>query len=163
MKKILRITAFCLMAVLVLSCSKQEEKEVDTANAAADYSAPSKLISVEEAKAMQDRYVNTRFNFVTQGLGHQDTREFWWSLDDLEAYMRYVREKSKEQGVETPGIRFYLGAYEPGHKNGTTTLFLVPTKEDSSSGKAMTSETQVNNYEIDPMNESNGGVPPTVY
>ncbi len=122
---------------------------------------PKKCISVDKARELQERWVKSRGKEIERGQGYQDTREFWFSLDELQEYIDYVREESKNQGAENPGIRIYFGAYPPGQNNRSksyTTVFLAPTKEVSNS-----LTTTENNYDIDPLNESNGGVPPTVY
>ena len=126
---------------------------------------PEKCISVEEARKQQDQWVNTRGKEIQRGQGYEDTREFWYSLDELQEYLDYVREKSKEQGVEKPGIRLYLGAYpKTKAKKGFSTIFLAPTKEKSINSEEETTEDgDENNYEREPMNDSQGGWPPTSY
>ncbi|MGY5850568.1 hypothetical protein [Salegentibacter sp. F14] len=125
---------------------------------------PKKCISVEDARKEQDEWVRTRGREIQRGQGYEDTREFWYSLDELQEYLDYVREKSKEQGVEKPGIRFYLGAY-PKTKNekGYTTMFLAPTKEAGGDQESTQEDSDPNNYEIEPMNMTHGGYPPTNY
>lgn len=122
---------------------------------------PQKCISVEKARELQDRWVNSRGREIERGQGYKDTREFWFSLDELQEYIDYVREESQKQGAVNPGIRIYFGSYPPGANNrekSYSTVFLAPTKDVTNSPTST-----VNNYDIDPLNESNGGVPPTVY
>lgn len=126
---------------------------------------PKKLISVEEAKELQKNWVESRGKAIKKGQGHDDTREFWYSLEELQEYLDYVREKSKEQGVEKPGIRIYFGAYpRTNNKKSYSTIFLAPTKEKSgnSEGEPLEDDDN-NNYEIEPLNQNNGGFPPTNY
>lgn len=134
---------------------------------------PKKCISVEEARKEQDEWVNTRGKDIEKCCGYEDTREFWYSLDELQEYLDYVREKSKEQQVENPGIRFYLGAYPTTKKEkGYCTMFLAPTKEASTKRIAIKKSNSIeraedplnsNNYEIDPMNIIRSGRPPINY
>ncbi|HKL36867.1 MAG TPA: hypothetical protein VJ899_11305 [Salegentibacter sp.] len=125
---------------------------------------PKKCISVEEARKEQDEWVNTRGKEIQRGQGYEDTREFWYSVDELQEYLDYVREKSKEQGVEKPGIRFYLGAYpKTKEKKSYTTMFLSPTKEASGDTATSGEDSDPNNYEIEPMNITHGGYPPKDY
>ncbi len=125
---------------------------------------PKKCISVEEARKEQDEWVRTRGKDIKECEGFEDTREFWYSLDELQEYLDYVREKSKEQGVKKPGIRFYLGAYpKTKYKKGYTTMFLAPTKEATGEMEANAEGSEPNNYGIEPMNITHGGNPPTIY
>lgn len=125
---------------------------------------PKKCISVEEARKEQDEWVKTRGKEIERGQGYKDTREFWYSLDELQEYLDYVREKSREQGVEKPGIRIYLGAYPNiKEKKGYTTIFLAPTKEASQQTEVASEDSDPNNYEIEPLNQTHGGFPPTTY
>ncbi|WP_289021360.1 hypothetical protein [uncultured Salegentibacter sp.] len=125
---------------------------------------PKKCISVEEARKEQDEWVKTRGKDIREAEGYEDTREFWYSLDELQEYLDYVREKSKEQGVEKPGIRFYLGAYpKTKEKKSYTTMFLSPTKEAQGDTESTEEDTDPNNYEIEPMNITHGGYPPKDY
>ncbi|WP_424493774.1 hypothetical protein [Salinimicrobium sp. GXAS 041] len=125
---------------------------------------PVKCISVEEARKEQDEWVRTRGKEIERGQGYEDTREFWYSLDELQEYLDYVKEKSKEQGVKRPGIRIYLGAYpKTNGKKSYSTLFLAPTKEAIKSSDDEDDDSDDNNYEIDPLNQNNGGQPPIDY
>lgn len=77
--------------------------------------------------------------------------------------MDYVKEKSREQGVENPGIRIYLGAY-PGNgpERSYSTIFLSPTKK-SSENVENEEDSDLNNYDIEPLNDSQQGWPPKEY
>lgn len=124
---------------------------------------PVKCISIEEARDLQRTWMETRGKAIERGQGFQDTCEFWYSLDELQEYLDYVREKSEEQGVENPGLRIFLGAYKSsGDKNSYSTIFLAPTRENRILGSGEQPE-QENNYEIEPLNETHGGWPPKTY
>ena len=80
--------------------------------------------------------------------------------------MNYVKERSAEQGVKNPGIRIYFGAYPKSSiRKSYATVFLAPTKERSTpiESEDESSVKPDNNYEIDPLNESTGGMPPVTY
>lgn len=125
---------------------------------------PKKCISVDEARKQQDEWVKTRGKDIAKYQGHEDTREFWYSLDELQEYLDYVREKSKEQGVKKPGIRFYLGAYPTtGKEKGYSTMFLAPTKEALEKATTVKGESTSNNYEIEALNTITAGFPPFNY
>ncbi|GHA29601.1 hypothetical protein GCM10007103_08540 [Salinimicrobium marinum] len=125
---------------------------------------PKKCISVEEARNQQNEWVRTRGKDIERGEGYEDTREFWYSLDELQEYLDYVREKSAEQGVKKPGIRFYLGAYPKGeNKKSYSTIFLAATKEKENKDVEDEEGQNENNYEIEPMNTITSGMPPKIY
>jgi len=115
---------------------------------------PEKCISVTEARQLHDNWVNTRAGEIQRLQGFNDTRDFTFSLSDLEEYVQYVKEESVKQGVSNPGIRIYFAAYDS-IKSDRATVFLAPTlgvEEDAD-----------NNYEIDPLNTITGGWPPNNY
>ncbi|SFN59589.1 hypothetical protein [Salegentibacter flavus] len=149
MKNHLKILGLLVITVALFSFLNKEDKS----------ELPSKTITHEAAKEMQDRYVETRYEIITSQLG-PDTREFYWSLEDLEQYLAYVKKESQKQGVKNPGIRIYLGAYGE-EKGGKTTLFFSPTKDVISAENK--GEAPLNNYDILPMNTGSGLWPPGSY
>ncbi|CAN5217687.1 hypothetical protein BH23BAC2_BH23BAC2_20150 [soil metagenome] len=124
---------------------------------------PSKCITVKEAQLQQEQWINTRGEEIERSKKYKDVRDFWYSLEELQEYLDYVREKSKEQGVEKPGIRFYLGAYPESQNKGYATIFLAPTKEKDSSTDSQEVEKDPNNYDIEPLNTIGTGWPPYNY
>ncbi len=127
---------------------------------------PSKCIPVAEAKALQDKWKETRALEIEQAQGYQDTREFWYSLEELQEYLDYVKEQSTAQGINKPGIRIYFGAYaKTSLKKSYATMFLAPTKEKSAiiEGEEENSNNTENNYDIEPLNTVTGGNPPKEY
>lgn len=91
---------------------------------------PKKCISIEEAREYQNNWKETRGREIRNSQGYEDTCEFWYSLDELQEYLDYVREKSAMQGVKYPGLRIYLGAYpKTSDKKSYSALFLLPLKK----------------------------------
>ncbi|SDR67879.1 hypothetical protein [Gramella sp. MAR_2010_147] len=124
---------------------------------------PKKCISKERARELQGDWKNTRAKEIDNAQGYEDTREFWYSLDELQEYLDYVKEESQKQGVKKPGVRIYFGSYpKSNEKKSYATVFLAPTKE-ASEEELETASNQQNNYEIDPFNLSTGGEPPINY
>ena len=116
---------------------------------------PKNCISVSEAKNLHDNWTNTRAIEANRLVNEEtDTRDFTFSLDDLQEYIDYVREESSKQRVANPGIRIYFAAYDELY-NDKATVFLAPT-----TGVEKDSD---NNYEIDPFNRGIGGWPPNAY
>ena len=127
---------------------------------------PKKCISVEKAKELQTKWQESRGKDIDLAQGYQDTREFWYSVEELQQYLNYVKEKSAEQKVKNPGIRIYFGAYPKSSiKKSYATIFLAPTMERTGpfEGEDENLVKADNNYNIDPYNESSGGIPPVTY
>lgn len=126
---------------------------------------PTKCISVEEARELHDQWNNSRAGDMKKNLGFEDTREFHWTVDELQEYLDYVKDKSKILGVKKPGIRVYLGAY-PKHKckkgKGLSTVFFAPTGAKPG-GLGKDGLEYENNYDIEPFNLGGAGDPPNNY
>ena len=123
---------------------------------------PLKCIPIEEARKLQEIWKSSRGKEIERAQKYVDTREFWYSLEELQEYLNYVKEKSAEEGISNPGIRIYFGAYPgAGSKKSYSTVFLAPTKPVKTSENP--ENTQENNYSIEPLNHSQGGVPPVDY
>ena len=114
---------------------------------------PSKCISVVDARKLQDNWVETRGAEISKAQG-TDQREFIYSVDELQEFLDYVKDESNKQGIKSPGIRIYFGAYD-NSESKLATVFLAPTK-----GGKIDSE---NNYNIDAFNFAGGGWPPRNY
>ncbi|WP_420573774.1 hypothetical protein [Kordia sp.] len=98
-----------------------------------DYKTPNdKLISNEQARALNLSYKDKQ----KEGFGVEDASSFccssWYSLEDLEGYINYVKQEALKQRISVDGIRFYFGVYpestEDKSKVGRNTLFMCPTK-----------------------------------
>jgi hypothetical protein len=127
---------------------------------------PNKCISVENAQKLQKKWRESRAVDIDINQGYQDKREFWYSIEELQQYLNYVKLKSAEQKVKNPGIRIYFGAYPTSSiRKSYATVFLAPTKGRIASleGEDETAVKAENNYDIDPLNESSGGMPPVIY
>ncbi|MBP2833634.1 hypothetical protein J8281_15670 [Aquimarina sp. U1-2] len=126
---------------------------------------PEKCISVEEAKVLQDTWCCTRTPEIDRCIGFEDHREFWWSLDELMDYLKYVKRKSRKQGIHDPGIRLYFGAYPKEQckmGKGYATAFFAPTGSPvGEQGKGL--DNAPNNYNIEAYNQGGSGNPPFEY
>jgi hypothetical protein len=85
---------------------------------------PAQLITVEKA-----RELNQNFNLLRLAAS-EDANAVWYSLQELENYISYIKNEGNQKGYIVDGIRFYLGVYpltEPNGRAGFTTIFLSPT------------------------------------
>lgn len=117
-------------------------------------SKPTKCISIEEAKELQNNWIKSRGATITSSRGAQDASDFTFSLAEMEEFLAYVRAESAKQGVLNPGIRIYFAAYN-NSKSTKATVFLAPTNGSD--------ENASNNYDIDPLNRGGSGWPPNDY
>ena len=131
---------------------------------------PEKTISVKEARVLQNNYISTRGAILKDTFGYEDSREFWYSLEELEEYLAYVKQEAKAQGYEDLGIRIYLAAYEPTKDKefGLSTIFLTPTgKKIVQKGNFFSflepDSHDENIYSISPLNDNQSGWPPKNY
>lgn len=132
-----------------------------------DYKTPkNKLINNEQAAALNLCYKDKQ----KEGFGVEDEDHFccssWYSLEDLEGYINYVKEQALEQKVNVNGIRFYFGVYpetEDESIAGRNTLFMCPTKAGlgmSEGGKSGDANSSTDVITISAMNYGDNGNPP---
>lgn len=115
---------------------------------------PAKCISVNEAKQLQDNWKSTRAVDIQSSLGFEDAREVFYTVDELQEYLNYVKAQSTAQSITKPGIRIYFAAYN-NDASDKATVFLAPTNGPTTSS--------ANNYDIDPFNRGGQGWPPHNY
>ena len=95
---------------------------------------PKGVITVEKAKELNANWTLHRkaaVDSVAQKQGRkQDDRSTYWSLEDVENYLAYVKQQSDSLGYDMMGIHVYLGVYGKNAgqtKKDLTTMFIVPT------------------------------------
>lgn len=165
MKKFNYLLLTSLLTILVFqSCSEVPQK----------HDAPRQLITNKEAKELNDNYNNTRHRLISSSIQKEDANAIWYSLEELENYIYYIKTEGKNKGYNVDGIRFYLGAYSNNpekynDKANMTTIFLTPTgkKVEVQKGSLLnlpsmiqTQELNPDIEEIEPMNYGNMGPPP---
>lgn len=139
---------------------------------------PRQLITKEFAKQLNLNYNSKRANLVAESTQKEDANAIWYSLEELENYIHYIKIKGAKDGYTVDGIRFYFGVYPDdekyGEKAGLTTLFLAPTgkktvpKTQNNVARvlsfAATSEEEPSSdiQSIEPMNYGNIGRPPSL-
>ena len=134
---------------------------------------PSQLITKEFAKQLNVNYNNRRASLTAKKAQKEDANAIWYSLEELENYIHYIKTNGAKDGYNVDGIRFYFGVYpedeKHGEKAGLTTLFLVPTgkKIEQNTAKiqtfALTQEPLSSDIQsLEPMNYGNIGRPPSL-
>lgn len=133
-------------------------------------SKPSDCISVKDAKALQANWMSAH-EPADDGTEGEDEQVccVTFNIDQLQEYLTYVKEQSQDQGIASPGIRVYFGAYNvpadenaPGALGGDdvddnprTTVFFCASESDGGESN--------NNYNIEPLNKGVSGWPPNAY
>lgn len=121
-----------------------------------------------------NEYSKTNNKVLTESRnGNPDSRWYWFSLDEMEGYIQYVKENAKEQNLENMGIRIYMGKYPENHPaekmaspefGGYQTVFLMPTTKMQTSEKTVqrrqVMDENVDVETIEPMNMTNLSPPP---
>lgn len=137
---------------------------------------PSQLITREFAQQLNLNYNDKKqTNLKAMSNEKEDANAIWYSIEELEKYIHYVKTRGIEDGYNVDGIRFYFGVYpddeKHGDKAGLTTLFLVPTgkKIKTNAAKiqsfALVEEQEEETMDIqslEPMNYGNIGRPPSL-
>ncbi|TDO71161.1 hypothetical protein EV143_10916 [Flavobacterium chryseum] len=137
---------------------------------------PSQLITREFAQQLNLNYNDKKqTNLKAMSNEKEDANAIWYSIEELEKYIHYVKTRGIEDGYNVDGIRFYFGVYpddeQHGDKAGLTTLFLVPTgkKIKTNAAKiqsfALVEEQEEETMDIqslEPMNYGNIGRPPSL-
>ncbi|WP_336128854.1 hypothetical protein [Mesoflavibacter sp. CH_XMU1422-2] len=87
---------------------------------------PQGIISAQEAQTLNDNWTNLRAKANEAAVGQPDNRSSWYSLDDMQNFLDYIKENSDNVN----GVRFYLGVeITKEDLKGMTTIFMVPTEE----------------------------------
>ncbi|TGV01444.1 hypothetical protein [Flavivirga rizhaonensis] len=160
-KSIQKLALFVI--IMVLSFQSCEEKPKPQ-----KIKPPKQIIDYDYAQKLEEEYKNTRGAIINKYLQIEDTREFWFDLEELKKYIAFVEQEADSLGYKRLGIRIYNGAY-PNEKGfpdpGYSTVFIVPTghKTKSKASFSPISSTFVINdniHEIPAYNYGHAGKPP---
>lgn len=136
------------------------------------YEKPTQLITNDLAQQLNGNYNTNTLQLKAVDSVREDANAVWYSVEELERYINYVKTEGINKGYTVDGIRLYLGKYpnDPklGEKAGMTTVFLSPTGEKNDTQKAgmlnvSTSQEGGLHYditELSPMNYGSMGNPP---
>ena len=114
-------------------------------------SVPSKCITETEARELQNNWMATRAVQIERGMGNEDTREFLFSVAELQEFLDYIKAGTDNLN---PGVRIYFAAYD-NDASDKATVFLAPTIGASAGSE--------NNYNLKPLNRGVSGWPPKSY
>lgn len=152
-----------LLLIIATSC---------TSPVAIKYDKPIGLIDKKTEILYEKNYVNHQFKYINQHVNdrisnnnqeqeskpkYTDNREIYFTLENLENYLAYVKKKSKEKGYEKLGIRVYLGAKKEADNTFRTTVFFVPTHKNTN--RAIENQ-NTNSNDIEGLNFGSAGRPP---
>ena len=167
MKNLLSLILGLIIGALIMYfyCSKTK----DTMSSIV-ITKPSGVISPKEAKTL-DRAYTSRHKLISDSIVKRpDNRSSWWSLQDMQDYLKYAENQSKELGYTMDGVRVYLGAYPDETIDSTatvgyTTMFIVPTsseieQESQRGGSAFRAGDGGDVPGGDPLNDGGDGYPP---
>ncbi len=128
---------------------------------------PVGLLSYDEAYTMENNYKNIQYETVALAFAKEnggtftDNREFWFSIEEILAYLNYVTDKGTKEGLQVSnmGIRFFLGAkVEANQQTPVTKLIFVPT---ASSNRTKTATPEDDTfYNAKPKDYGSSGRPP---
>lgn len=143
---------------------------------ATDNSYRKKLITHQEAKVLFDEYTRTNHRVLTASRnGNPDSRWYSFSIEEMEGYIRYVKENAKKQNLKNVGIKIYMGKYPADYPvskmakpefAGYQTIFLMPTAKRERTEKRTekrsrgTADENEKIESIQPMNMTNLSPPP---
>ncbi|MCH2035049.1 MAG: hypothetical protein MK202_16185 [Tenacibaculum sp.] len=118
--KTMKIVALAMVVSVVsfVGCQKDEDT-VNTNVEEASVERPWNMISYKGMIERLEYYDKTRKPVLENALGFEDTRINYYSIETIENYIKYVKQLSKEKGIELTGINFVSGAYPKEASYGT--------------------------------------------
>lgn len=69
------------------------------------------LISSAQAKVLSKEYAEHNYKLVNAGKIEPETKEVYYDIEDLEDYIKYVKEQAKKNKIENVGITIAFGQY----------------------------------------------------
>jgi hypothetical protein len=136
---------------------------------------PTQLITRKFAKELHLNFMKYRASIIAKYIKKEDANAVWFSVDELENYIHYIKSKGEKTGYDVNGIRIYFGVYPEqrkyAEKAGLMTVFLQATgkkiKKLSKEGEVQTLALVMDNGDgdissIEPMNYGSIGRPPSL-
>lgn len=135
---------------------------------------PTQLITKKFAKELHTNFMKYRAGIIAKYIRKEDANAVWFSVEELENYIHYIKTKGQKTGYDVTGVRIYFGVYPEekkyNEKAGLMTVFLTATgkktKKLSTEGFETLSLTLDNSEadieSIEPMNYGSIGRPPAL-
>jgi hypothetical protein len=135
---------------------------------------PTQLITKKFAKELHLNFMKYRASIIEKYIKKEDANAVWFSVEELENYIHYIKAKGEKKGYDVKGIHFYFGVYPEdkkyAEKAGLMTLFLTATGKRIKTPKtagiqtfALVRESDDSDIEsIEPMNYGSIGRPPSL-
>lgn len=136
---------------------------------------PTQLITRKFAKELHLNFMKYRAGIIAKYIEKEDANAIWFSVEELENYIHYIKSKGEKTGYDVNGIRIYFGVYPDekkyAEKAGLMTVFLQATgkkiKTAPKEGEVHTLALHMEIGEgdvsgIEPMNYGSIGRPPSL-
>lgn len=121
-----------MLATTIFTSCNQDKLEDAPLNKETKVSRPYNMLMYKDIVAMLEHYDKTRKPLLENGLGFEDTRMNYYSIETIENYLVYVKTLAKEKNIKITGINFISAAYPYKTKHGTPnyqTNMFMPTTE----------------------------------
>ncbi|OMQ08961.1 hypothetical protein [[Flexibacter] sp. ATCC 35103] len=137
---------------------------------------PTQLITKKFGKELHLNFMKYRASIIAKYIKKEDANAIWFSLEELENYIHYIKTQGEKTGYNVNGIRFYFGVYPEekkyAEKAGLMTLFLTATgkkirintisSNDVQTFALVREEENADISTIEPMNYGSIGRPPAL-
>jgi len=123
------VVVLVVASVAIIACQKEEEA-VTTNPETTAVERPWNMLNYKEVIERLEYYDETRIPMYEEQLGFEDSRVHHYSIETIENYIAYVKQLSKEKGIEFTGINFVASAYPEDADYGTPkyqNIMLMPT------------------------------------
>ncbi|OXA78903.1 hypothetical protein SAMN05444397_10864 [Flavobacterium aquidurense] len=136
---------------------------------------PTQLITRKFATELHLNFMKYRASIIAKYIKKEDANAIWFSVEELENYIHYIKTKGEKTGYDVNGIRIYFGVYPDEkkyeEKAGLMTVFLQATgkkiRKAAKEGEVQTLALHMDSGEgdvssIEPMNYGSIGRPPSL-
>jgi hypothetical protein len=134
---------------------------------------PTQLITKKFGQELHSNFMRYRASIIARYIKKEDSNAVWFSIEELENYIHYIKTKGEKTGYTVNGIRFYFGVYPEDKKYedkaGLMTLFLTATGKrkrintaDVQTFALVREKEDADITTIEPMNYGSIGRPPAL-
>ena len=134
-----------LSTAVVMSGCTQENKQVKSSvtekkseQSAVNDSYQKKLIDGNLMSELDSVYSATNYKYINEKRDKTkpDSREFWYTIDELEGYIAFAKKEAESKGEKVTGLKIKLGQYPAKgpfdsrldtKMYGYQTVYLIPT------------------------------------